>query len=248
MLRKKPKLESTLGDPIKYVEKMGGMNSPTGMASYLSTLAMGHPSQVKMFRDPTWTVIKSLENYTPYETFGAYTEKKKIMQRILDQDVINAGKSLPSELKEVTGDGDHITNYKRMLKWKKAIKNGMKAEVIMDIKPWNIRNAEIMNNIGVNVKHLGTTEDYHFGTITDSNEGARMFTLFREPANKDALKIVGVSQDPSIVKYYFFTTNYSNYVEYANKLYDELIERAIDFADQKERLNKNKENSNMLVI
>jgi hypothetical protein len=221
--------EETMGDPRKYIDRVG-LNDPNGLLSYIITLEHLNPN-IKSFKTEN---NPSFSEYSA-KTFGLYTKEKKVFQRYLNKLVQKAANSEEKVFCEKMGDGDIAQNENIMKVWEKAIKNGLNAQVIMDCGAWNKDNPEILEEIGVKVMHYVEPHDYHFGFASPDT----MFTLNRYPATDKDLKIHGMSQFPGQTKYQFFSSNKPEFVDKTKSLWEELKSMAIDFKDQKARLNKN---------
>lgn len=212
MFRKTPK--KILAKPEEYIKSVGGLNSVRDLTTYLEALKSV---------DPSVEII--------------YMEKKPEFQSYLDtcfESVINSDKKT---IKEVTGDMDPIRDEKRQELYKRITGSGVKIQILMNIEPWTLQNAELLREAGVEVSHNIVQGDYHFGTWA----GSMMFTLFREPSNSKAVKIISQPQKEEDVNYKFLATNQPNFVEYTNNLFDELNKKATSFKVQRARLNKNRE-------
>jgi hypothetical protein len=209
MLRKETP-ENILSKPEKYIREVGGLNNVESLAHYLKSLS---------------SAGRSLSVF--------YTEKKPTFQRYLDIESEKAIMSDNKVIKEITGDADFITSKKRKALIKKITDSGVKFTVLMDIEPYTLHNAEDLRDVGVEVLHAGTSEHYHFGTIS----GNLMWTLWRTPTN-GGLKVVSIPQDDSLVERKFLSTDYPDLVSYTNQLWEEQRKRAVTFEEKKAEIER----------
>jgi hypothetical protein len=222
--------EKAMGDPRKYIEAVG-LNNPVALTTYVISLEHLKPKEVKVFETGEEELFPEYSS----KTFGLFTEKKPVFQKYLNKLVQKAADSKEKIFFEKTCDGDFAQNPDVIKVWEKSIRNGLNAQVIMDCGAWNSENPKILEEIGVDVNHLIEPNEYHFGFGSPDT----MFTLNRYPANPRELKIQGMSQFPGQTNYQFFSSNKPEFVDKTKTLWEELKSIAIDFKDQKARINKN---------
>lgn len=212
-MQKKP--EKVLAKPKEFIQSIeGGLNNVTALGAYFSSLHEIDPS-VELF----------------------YTRSKPEFQTYLDRIFKETEDSKEKSILELTGDADFITDEKRQELYRNIIHNGVRMQIMMDVEPWTLKNAELLKSIGAEVSHQVTKEHYHFGTAN-----LRMFSLFREPAKPEALKIVSLPQQKDMANYWFVSTNQHDAVEYASDLLKDFRKDATSIDERIGELNKNREN------
>ena len=190
--------------------------------------------------------VKNLDDYFRYlrksdSTIDVvYIEKKPRFQAYLDRIFKKTKNSAVKKIYEFTGDADFITDLERQELYRSIIKSGVHMEIMMDIDYWTLNNAKCLKFVGVDVMHQVSPGHYHFG-VADS----RMFSIFREPATPEALKIVALPQHEDLVNYQCVSTNQKDAVDYTTDLFKEFKKTATSFDERIEQLSRSRDNGNM---
>ncbi|OGI12109.1 hypothetical protein A3K64_02110 [Candidatus Micrarchaeota archaeon RBG_16_36_9] len=211
-MQKRP--EKILAKPKEYIESVGGLNNITALAKYFSSLQEVGPS-VNL----------------------VYTENKTEFQTHLDKIFKDTEKSREKTICELTGDADFIRDEKRQKLYKDIINNGVEMHFMMDIENWTLKNAELLKSVGAEVSHQVSKEHYHFG-VADS----KMFSIFREPATPESLKIVSLPQHEDLANYWYISTDQHDAVEYTSDLWKNFRKSATSIDERIKDLSKNREN------
>jgi len=215
MFKKPP--ERKLGEPGKYIEEIG-LNSVKVLTDYIKSIRPINPS-VEYFE----------------------TQNRREFQSFLDKSFQSVIGSETKEIIEITGDSDFIRDEKRQELYKMITDNGVNMRMMMDIEPWTVQNAEVLNSVGVELRHMTTPEHYHFG-----GWGRKMmFTLYRVPASEKSEKTVSKEQREEDVNYDFLATNQPDFVKFVNKRWEDLWKNSVSYDYQTAMLSKNKEGQNV---